>query len=282
MKYFESMPIISYNGQNVRNILTRVALTDNTKANKQIFLPYTQKEYERTDVLSYKYYDSPDWSWLVWFSNESVDPYYDYSLSDLDFQSMIISKYGSIEKAISYVHHWQTNWLSSDTTLTVSEYNDLPQNHRKYFNPVLDNASRIHSYKRKKKDLTATTNQVVSITFAEPINNPFQYGEKILGGSPSVYGFVTYADENSVTVQHVEGSFVSGINITGTESNIQAISNVVSVVSQTIPVDEYIYWEPITEYQYQSQLNQDKRQIKLIDNTYKYDVEAEVRRVMNI
>lgn len=281
MKYFEYMPVISYKGQSVRNILTRVALTDDTKANRHLFLPYTQKEFERADVLSDKYYDNPDWCWLVWFSNETVDPYYDHYLSETDFEAMINKKYGSFEKAITYIHHWRSNWASSEASLTLAQYQDLPQSHKKYYNPILDTSSNIHSYQRKKKDWLATTNQVINITLEEPIN-PFQYGEKVFGSTTNVYGFVTYADETSVTLQHIEGSFTGGMTLTGLESDIQAVASVVSVVSQNIPTDEYEYWETVTNYQYEVELNNRKKQIKLIDNTYKYDVEAEVRRVMDV
>ena len=282
MKYFESMPVISYNGQSVRNILTRVALTDDTKASNHLFLPYTQKEHERADVLSDKYYDNPDWAWLVWFSNETVDPYYDHYLSDHDFDSMVAKKYGSIEAASTYVHHWRSNWRSADTTLIVSDYNNLPQSHKKYFNPVLDNAGRIHSYKRKKKEWTASTNQTITITLQQPINTPFQYGEKVFGSSSDVYGFVTYADETSVTLQHTGGDFTAGMTITGIESNVQAVAGLVSVASQNIAVDEYIFWEPVSNYQHEVEMNEAKKQIKLIDNAYKYDIESEIRRVMNV
>lgn len=282
MKYFESMPVISYNGRSVRNILTRVALTDDTKASKHLFLPYTQKEHERADVLAHKYYDNSDWAWLVWFSNETVDPYHDHYLSDYDFESMVTKKYGSIDKAIAYVHHWRTNWRTDDVTIMVSDYNGLPQNLKKYFNPVLDNAGKIHSYKRKKKEWTASTNQIITITLQEPIATPFEYGEKVYGSSSDVYGFVTYADETSVTLQHTGGNFAGGMSMTGIESNIQAIAGLVSVVSQNIPIDEYIFWEPVSNYQYEVEVNDSKKQIKLIDNAYKYDVESEVRRVMNV
>ncbi len=282
MKYFESMPVISYNGQSVRNILTRVALTDDTKANKHVFLPYTQKEHERADVLSDKYYDNPDWAWIVWFSNETVDPYHDHYLSQPDFEEMIRYKYGTIENASTYVDHWRCNWESkSDVVITVTDYNNLPYNHRKYFNPVLDNRGNVHSYRRRKKNWTASTNQIISITFDVPMATPFTYGEKVLVANESVYGFVDYADENSVTLKHITGSFTGDMTLTGRSSNLQAQAGLVSIVAQTIPLDEYTYWEPVSVYQHEFEKNEQKKNIKLIDSTYKYDVEAEVRRVMD-
>jgi hypothetical protein len=147
---------------------------------------------------------------------------------------------------------------------------------------VLDSRGNIHSYRRKKKDWVTSSNQIITITFDTPIAIPFTYGEKVFGSTTNTYGFVDYADQTSVTLKNVNGAFTGDMTLTGRSSNIQAQAGLVSIVSQTIPLDEYPYWESVSIYQNELEKNEQKKHIKLIDNTYKYDVETEIRRVMNV
>lgn len=284
MKYFEKLPIISYNGFNVRNIMALAALTDQTKANKSVFYPYQMKDYDRADVLSDKYYDHPDYAWLIWMANGVVDPYYDMMLSDPDFNKYIEDKYGSMEASTEKIMFFKSNWRDDPTEITVSQFESLPSSSKKYFGPILDVNLRIHSYKRRQKDLVAATNIIVTINLQS--TSLFQIGEIVK--SDTGEATVTYSEAGIITCQHVFGLFEPGQKITGQISkNVDTIKipqtneNTITIISRNIPLEEYIYWEPVNAYQYEYEKNENKRDIRLIDNRYKQTIGNELKRVFS-
>jgi hypothetical protein len=282
MKYFDKLPVISYNGYSVRNIMALATLSDRTKSDKTAFYPYQMNDYDRADVLSHKYYDNSDYAWLIWMANGVVDPYYDMMINDSDFNKYIESKYGSMEAAIEKILYFRSNWRDDPTEINTVQFDMLPANSKKYFSPVLDVNLRVHSYKRKAKDLTASTNVIITIQLNS--DAVFTIGEIIK--SDTGEGTVTFSQGSVVTCQHVFGAFEPNQTIvgqksgsTGTIRTPQANEQSVTIVSRNIPLEEYTYWQPINAYQYEYELNEDKRDIKLIDNRYKQTINNELKRV---
>lgn len=282
MKYFDKLPIISYNGFSVRNIMSLAALTDKTKSDKSAFYSYQMNDHDRVDVLSDKYYDNPDYAWLIWMANEVVDPYYDLMLQDSDFNKYIESKYGSMEAAIEKIVHFRSNWRDDRTEISTTQFEFIPSSTKKYFSPVLDVNLKVHSYKRKEKDLIASTNMIIMINLTSEAE--FTVGEIIK--SDTAEATVTFSNKSVVTCQHVFGSFQPGQQIMGQTSRVvssirmpQTNEQTITIVSRPIPLEEYVYWEPISAYQYEYELNEDKRDIKLIDNRYKQTISNELKRV---
>ena len=107
MKYFQSFPIITYNNQTLPNILERVKLTDATINDTAIYHPFVINDGERPEKIAYDYYGSTDYVWLIFFANNIIDPYYDWPLSNLEFQDYIIEKYGSIAVAQATPAYYQ-------------------------------------------------------------------------------------------------------------------------------------------------------------------------------
>jgi len=92
-KYFENFPTINYQGRSVKDITRRNKFLKSTTTNPLLFLPYTVKEGERAEDIAYHYYGSTDYTWLVYLSNNIVDPYHQWSLSEEDFHKYLINKY---------------------------------------------------------------------------------------------------------------------------------------------------------------------------------------------
>jgi hypothetical protein len=282
MKYFDKLPVISYNGYSVRNIMALATLSERTKSDKTSFYPYQMNDYDRADVLSHKYYDNSDYAWLIWMANGVVDPYYDMMINDSDFNKYIESKYGSMEAAIEKILYFRSNWRDDPTEINIAQFDLLPANSKKYFSPVLDVNLRVHSYKRKAKDLIASTNVIITIQLNSDAE--FTIGEIIK--SDTGEGTVAFSQGSVVTCQHVFGAFEPNQTIVGQKSGSvgtikipQANEQSVTIVSRNIPLEEYVYWQPINAYQYEYELNEDKRDIKLIDNRYKQTINNELKRV---
>ncbi len=91
--YFANFPKIKYNNQVVRNIMLRMKILDNVKNDPYAFLPYTVKEGERAEDIAQLYYGSTEYVWLVWLSNKTIDPYFEWPLSEHDLFMSIAKKY---------------------------------------------------------------------------------------------------------------------------------------------------------------------------------------------
>ena len=101
-RYFRFFPQESYQVANssfemqrqITDITLRTRIIDNIGADDPyLYLPYTVKEGERAEDVANFYYGSPDYVWLVWFSNDIVDPYNEWPRSQPDLKKFIIKKY---------------------------------------------------------------------------------------------------------------------------------------------------------------------------------------------
>lgn len=124
MFYFSAHPIIPYRipGQNkgiaVTDITRRFSVANFISNASVTFDEYVVQDGERPDHVAYDYYDDYTLDWLVTLTNEIQDPYYEWPLSYEQFNSYIRQKYGTVEYALTNVHHYekiiQKNSISSD------------------------------------------------------------------------------------------------------------------------------------------------------------------------
>lgn len=277
MNYFDKLPTITYNNQLSKNLLARARLSDSIRATRTAFYPYTIDTNDRIDHLSNLYYENPGYTWLIWLTNNMVDPYFDVPLAEDDLVSHIITKYGSYSLAARKIKLYRNNWYDNvDQTLTVAQYNSLGDGTQKYFDPVLDNVLNVAKYVRKRDDDMMITNKVQSVTISS-VTGTFTVGEEVQTNA-SNYAFVTYVGTSSITVQHVTGT-LSG-TITGQESGATATVGTVTTIAQPIQATDAAFWSPVTFLEYEQELNEAKKAIKLLDIRYASQAEADLRRIM--
>lgn len=277
MNYFDKLPTITYNNQLSKNLLARARLSDSIRATRTAFYPYTIDTNDRIDHLSNLYYENPGYTWLIWLTNNMVDPYFDVPLSEDDLVNHIITKYGSYSLAARKIKLYRNNWYDNvDQTLTVAQYNSLGDGTQKYFDPVLDNVLNVAKYVRKRDDDMMITNKVQSVTISS-VTGTFTVGEEVQTNATN-YAFVTYVGTSSITVQHVTGT-LSG-TIAGQESGATATVGTVTTIAQPIPATDAAFWSPVTFLEYEQELNEAKKAIKLLDIRYASQAEADLRRIM--
>lgn len=93
-KYFDYFPKINYEGQQVRDITRRNGFTQLVASNPTLYLPFTVKEGERPEDIANYYYGSVDYTWVVYMSNNIIDPYHQWPMAEADFNNYLIEKYG--------------------------------------------------------------------------------------------------------------------------------------------------------------------------------------------
>jgi hypothetical protein len=290
MKFFNKLPIISYNGQVARNLLSKTRLTDATRKNYSIFHPYTLNEYDRIDHIAYHYYDNVDYMWLIYLANDIVDPYFDIYLPDDDFEKYITDKYGSIAEAQQTIVYWRNAWDLDDSELEVSTYDALPAYAKKYYDPKIDSNNNTYTYVRKQVDWRVETNSINTTTLSNS-NGTFTVGERVTqtynsNSAISCNAVCTFANATHATFQHTIGSDVLASNssvvltVTGLTSN--ATANVETVnITRAIPLTEVVYWTSISAYEDEIERNAQKKTIDMIDVRVKGEVESQLKKLMN-
>lgn len=285
MSYFKHLPTILYSGQQGKNLLARAKLSDNTKKNATLYYPYSISENTgtRADLLSYYYYENSEYDWLIYFANEVVDPYYDLGLSQSDFNKYIVKKYGSIQLAQSKIAFYRTNWDQfGDSEITVAAYEALDASVKKYWVPKYDIFDQTVAYGRKKEDLVVNTNKIVQCDITDAVGT-FAEGERVQANS-SIYGTCTYANTTVLQMQHIVGANTSNVidvTMTGQESGATCKVQTLTVITENLSsAVESTYWAPVTFYDNEVEINEAKKNINFINNSYKSDMEAELKKVM--
>lgn len=118
-EYFSNYPLVDYAGKTMRNLVLRADIASSVIKKYGVFYPYRVRDEDRPDTVAFDYYGSSDFFWLVLASNDMVDPYHDWPLSDADFEAYVLAKYGTRETALSTVHHYESattdRWVYPDT-----------------------------------------------------------------------------------------------------------------------------------------------------------------------
>jgi hypothetical protein len=278
MKYFDKLPLVNYNNNMVRNIVTRAGFSDATKNDTSLFQPYTIEDSDRVDVLSNLYYDAPNYTWLIWLSNNIIDPYYDYPLDNNEFNDYIVNKYGSQAAASRYIAYYRTNGKSSNEKLTESQFEALPSNYKKYYVPGTVPNGFTTGYVRDREEVRLSTNKVINIAVSNT-SGSFTVGEEIRVNSNN-YGYATFSNSTVVTVKHVTGTFSANNTINGRFSNTTAVVVTSTEVANTIAATEGQFWEPVSYYVDEFENNENKKRIKLMDARFAQRAENELRKIM--
>jgi len=151
-QYFTPFPVKDYKAPGSKiftkatDISKRFVLTDFIFNNDIIFDEYYVTDGERPDTIAYDYYDSANLDWIILLTNEIKDPYFQWVLTNEQFDAYLRQKYGSVEYALSTTHHYEkivqqrTEYSSNYEKIIVPErtviidyttYLTLPANDRK-------------------------------------------------------------------------------------------------------------------------------------------------------
>ena len=264
-RYFTRFPLVDYNGVPAKNILARVDFTDQTKKDIYANFDYVLQEgTSRQDILSFNYYNSAQYDWLINLTNNVVDPYHDYYMSASDFKNYINGKYDSISSARTKILFYRNDWAPDESLISETVYENLQPNIKKYWKPKLNNTNQIVGYERVKEDWTVSTNRIVQLTVNVNISE-YNIGDIILQENTDAEGTLVTkdVDANVLIVQHISGAFVEETTgIVGVE-----------ILKENIPVTEESFWSAVDAYEYEEEQNELKRYISLIKAGYLPDIE---------
>ena len=120
MPYFNRFPMMVYdvkgngNYKLLPNILRRVKLRSGIRSGAFLFDNYDVVEGERPEDVAFKYYGDAEFHWVILMTNNVTDRYYQWPLSQPQFQEHLADKYGSGSE--DAVHHYEKTTDSGRTT----------------------------------------------------------------------------------------------------------------------------------------------------------------------
>ena len=127
MTYFNKFPLYQYDIEDnqyrtlITDIVRRVNLKSNAKANTLVFDNYNVKDGEQPDTVADKYYGDSGLHWIIVTVN-NITSRYDWPLDQVALSQFVNDKYSNPNGT----HHHEINATSGDTTkkLTVSSDTD--------------------------------------------------------------------------------------------------------------------------------------------------------------
>jgi len=105
-------------------IIKRVKLRSNIRSGLFLFDNYDVKDGERPEDIAFKYYDDATLHWVVLMTNNITDRYYEWPMTQPQFQNFIEDKYGIAN--IDAIHHYEITQTSGPTSSNgPSDYSHL-------------------------------------------------------------------------------------------------------------------------------------------------------------
>ncbi len=177
-KLFAKYPTIFYEGLKCVDMTRRVKISSESRRNPNLFYPLTLNAGLRADSLADAYYDDAELDWLIWFSNDIIDTYYEWYLDEFEFNEFIRQKYGTTEFAIKKTVFWRNNWAPDDTELSPSIFNNnIANDAKQYYSAKFGPGTDVISYIRKRADWRVATNKILQYNVTYTTGNSFSNGE---------------------------------------------------------------------------------------------------------
>lgn len=298
--FFSNFPTVTYNGQTVTDITKSVSLFPSSLENSVAFQPLTLNQSLRSDQLAKNLYNDPYLEWIIFLTNQEIDPINGWYMDQNQFNDFLNTKYGDyIGIAQQRVMYYTNNWYNGDV-LTPGGFSALPPHLTKYYQPVSDYQNNIIQYVRTQDNWTVTTNHLMNMTFSNTVANvgnfildeiiTMQWDNGQVGS-----GQVAFCSNNQLSYQHVSGFYYPAANnltnvnaaafyVAGANSGVTlTITNTNQITSffgyDTLQSDEDVFYDPVTYYDYENNKNELKKTIKILDPSYTPQITAALNKV---
>ena len=288
--YFTKFPTINYNNSNAINITERTTLLNSVYRDPLLYYQYNVKPGERPDNIADRYYQDQYSSWLLYMSNKIVDPYYQWPLDNDAFNEFIAAKYGSLQSAQRKIKYYRNNWYDYTTPISINDYNNFSIPLQTYYQPVYSDIYTSTSpinYIRTPIDTSVTTNSIATYNVAN--GNNFINNEviKIYFDVNNVgTGQVCFSNSSIVNIQHLSGitttGTISGLSyLYGNESETNTIFTTAMSVVNTISAAEITYWSAVTYYDYENEINESNKSIKILNSRYSTKISDQLQKLLS-
>ena len=151
MSYFSRFPMMAYdmagneNYKLLPNILKRVKLRSGLASGAFLFDNYDVYDGERPEDIAFKYYGDPELHWVILMTNNITDRFYQWPLTQPQFQEHLKDKYGAGSE--DAVHHYEITQTSGPTS--SRDYSHMVECNSDEDNPTIVSN---RDYEQRKQD----------------------------------------------------------------------------------------------------------------------------------
>lgn len=309
MAYFSKFPRVRYTFDNGKtnkvaiDIMKRVGFKDLTKENADFFIKYNVVDGDTPEMVAYKLYGSTDLHWVILLFNDIINPYYDWPMSTRKLENFIKKKYPG--KAFFITDeaggtgtfadvHFERNW-------TVVGVDGNTYNNLQGLTYDSTNAALVRKWDKSLSKLEVTD-----------VSGDFAVGDFIVamgtsadGATYNVGGYLArLVDLNYASVHHFENTIdktilnplgappsggtgqqavvghTSGHTLdNGTYSQFTTATTYEDTLLQNYVADLSSTYVK-TNFDYETEENENKRAIKLVKPEYVLKVVREFERIM--
>ena len=118
MAYFSKFPKGVYdikgdgNVKLVTDLMRRIKIRSKIRDEVSLYQTYDVPNGERPEHTAFKHFGDTELHWIILMTNDITDAYYDWPLSEQDFESYVNDKYDNP----GTVHHYEVTQSSGNTT----------------------------------------------------------------------------------------------------------------------------------------------------------------------
>ena len=268
--YFTNFNTINYANNKVVDITERVVVVPNALENPYAYYPASIVNGIRADSVANQTYNDPYLSWVVYLSNDIVDPYYEWYMDSTQFNEFITVKYGSISNAMNKIVYWRNNWATTDS-VSADTYAGMTVNQKDYWVATgFDPYGTAVTYSRKKDEWTLSTNYTVALTITGATSNTPYITNEIVNFGSNGTAQVVISNTSSLTVNKLQGTLSTGC-VYGTESGSNCTITAINYLSNNIPTDVTNYWSSVSYYDMENEKNEGNKIINLLKTDFMPD-----------
>ena len=269
----------------VKNLFRRGKLRDDIFGNLSYFTKYQIIGDERPDNVAYKLYNDETLDWVILLSNNIMNIQTEWPLPQTVFDKLMLEKYGSYEQLYSGIHHYETKEIKDSVgNLIISEGITMPTQWK-------SGNGLVQSIKTEIQILSYNiVTKKVSILLTDGIENLVVGSEVIISNS-------TNSNFNgSFTVAEIEAEDSGKTLAFNFDLDISATENIVSIggrefvefisndpmttstnyyyqyydngLNSVVRVTSSNFLTPVTNYEYEINLEEEKRNIFILKPRY--------------
>lgn len=311
--YFNKLPNFEYvnrlkgstqssNYITVKNLFKKGYLRPDIFQDLSFFTKYQIIADERPDQIANLYYGSPTYDWLVYLSNNILNPIHEWPMPQDTFNDYLLTKYGSYEK-IYDIRHYETKEIKNSIGVTMLKGGlEMSPTWKTNGNFIEVINSKILNIFAGDGDFTSTTvtvttqNGIIGLEVGTPIviNNVSepQYNGTFIVTSVQSFDTFTYevatappnpapilsTDDENVDSRIEEVNFTLRNSIYG--GNAYYFEYYDSFKEQTVQISSAFFLKEVTNYEYEEKIQENNRNIFLLKPQYLAVVLDDIEEIM--
>jgi hypothetical protein len=128
MQYFDILPKVVYTNNGVSqlytNLMARASIMPEFLKSPSIYYKYSIQEGDTPEVIAAKYYNDSYRYWIVLFTNQLLDPQWDWPLIGQAFEEYIKKKYADVNPH-TVIHHCEKTIKQYNVATLISTENTI-------------------------------------------------------------------------------------------------------------------------------------------------------------